>query len=523
MPRFTLFSIALLSVFTLSSQPGLQRIGHLSYAPLFLAGCWHHVDNTGGEWALVGTSAGLSIVDLDNPAQPVERFNVPGLSGNWREVKTWAGYAYVCSEAVPSGITIVNLNYLPDSIQWKVWRGDGFFEDMILESHTVHARDGFLYMFGGAIVSNGAVIASLNDPWNPHILSKYAAHYVHDGFVRGDTLWASEGNASQVTAIDISDKTNPVPIVSQPTPGGYAHNCWLSENSKTLFTTDEVANAPMASFDVSNLNDIRMLDIYRPSKKPQGEVHNVYVVKGDYLVCPSYRGQLTLVDGSQPDNLIEIAWDSLGTSLVWDADPYLPSGIIFATAKTEGLFIYQPTYLHAAWIEGLVTDAVTGFLLPDAKVFVLNTPNADTTGADGIYKTGASLTGNYTLRVERPGYHTQVITSVSLLSGVITTLNFALAPLVIATSDVDNEAFIRVSPTPFEDFFNVEFPQGSALIHGTITLQLRDFSGKLILEKKASGGEICVLGGLKNLPPGAYLLQATTEQGFTKVVSVIKK
>ena len=66
MPRFTLFSIALLSVFTLSSQPGLQRIGHLSYAPLFLAGCWHHVDNTGGEWALVGTSAGLSIVDLDN-------------------------------------------------------------------------------------------------------------------------------------------------------------------------------------------------------------------------------------------------------------------------------------------------------------------------------------------------------------------------------------------------------------------------------------------------------------------------
>mgnify|MGYP000727565843 CR=1 FL=1 len=93
---------------------------------------------------------------------------------------------------------------------------------MILESHTVHARDGFLYMFGGATVTNGAVIASLNDPWNPHILSKYAAHYVHDGFVRGDTLWASEGNASQVTAIDISDKTNPVPIVSQPTPGGYA-------------------------------------------------------------------------------------------------------------------------------------------------------------------------------------------------------------------------------------------------------------------------------------------------------------
>ncbi len=515
-------AFALLTAFSLSAQPNLQRIGHLSYSPLSLAGCWHHVDNTSGEWALVGTSAGLSIVDLNNPAQPVERFTVPGPANNWREVKTWAGYAYFGSEALNSGITIVNLNHLPDSIQWKVWRGDGFFDSLVIKSHALQAEAGYLYVCGGASITNGVVIANLVDPWNPHVLSKYAANYVHDAFIRGDTLWTSEIYQGQFGVVDISDRKNPVLLTTQPTPGAFNHNTGLSEDSKTLFTTDERTGAPLGSFDVTQLDNIQMLDIYVPSKKPEGEVHNVRVAKGDFLVCPSYRGQLTIVDGSQPDNLIEIAWDSLGTSLVWDADPYLPSGIIFATAKSEGLFVYQPTYTHAAWIQGLVTDATTNLPLSDAKVFVLNSPNADTTGADGAYKTGAAATGSYTLRAERVGYQPQVVSNVSLLSGSIASLNFALTPLIIGTKDLGNESFVRVSPTPFTDFLKIEFPEGSQLKGETTLLRLSDFSGKTILEKKADASGTTVLEGLKNLPTGAYFLHAVNEKGLTKTVKVVK-
>jgi len=520
MSRFPLLSLALFATLTLSAQ-NLQRIGHLSYDPLKLAGCWHHVDNTGGEWALVGTSAGLSLVDLDDPSQPVERFAVPSLANNWREVKTWAGYAYFGSEAQQSGITIVNLNHLPDSIQWKVWRGDGFFDSLVVKSHALQAEAGYLYICGGSTITNGVVIADLNDPWNPHIVSKYAANYVHDAFIRGDTLWTSEIFEGQFGVVDISNRTNPVLLATQPTPGAFNHNTGLSADSKTLYTTDEKNSAPLASFDVSNLDDIRLLDLYYPSKKPDGEVHNVRVMPGDFLVCPSYRGQLTIVDGSRPDNLIEIAWDSLGTSLVWDADPYLPSGIVFATAKNEGLFIYQPTYAHAAWIEGLVTDATTGSPLVDAKVFVLNSPNADTTGADGLYKTGAAATGSYTLRAERTGYQPQVITNVTLQSGVVTTRNFALSPLV-GTEDAENVSFVRVSPTPFEDFLSIEFPAGSPFNTEETTLRLSDFSGKRILEKKADASGITLLDGLKKLPAGTYLLQIANEKGLTKVVRVVK-
>lgn len=522
MSRFQLTFVAALVTISISAQSNLQRIGHLPYAPIKLAGCWHHVDHTGREWALVGTSAGLSLVDLADPTQPVERFAVPSLNNNWREVKTWAGYAYFGSEAPQSGITIVNLNYLPDSVQWKVWRGDGAYDSLVVKSHALQAEAGHLFICGGGNITNGVVIASLSDPWNPHIISKYSANYVHDAFIRGNTLWTSEIYQGQFGVVDISDINNPQLLTTQPTPGAFNHNSGLSDDNKTLYTTDEVSGAPLASFDVSNLDNIRLLDEYRPSKKPAGEVHNVRVMPGDFLVCPSYSGQLTIVDGSQPDNLIEIAWDSLGTSLVWDADPYLPSGIIFATAKNEGLFIYKPTYKHAARIQGLVTDASTGFPLVDAKVFVLNTPNADTTEIDGLYKTGAASSGLYTLRAEHEGYTSQLISNVTLNSGSIATLNFALTPSTIGTENLENESFIQVSPSPFKDFLQVEFPGKSGYKDEAVTLRLTDFSGKTVVERRDVLQGTIVLEGLEHLPAGLYLLRASTESGSDQTFKVFK-
>lgn len=519
---FLLWLSAMCGLMALLPAQNLQRIGHLPYPQLRLSGCWHHVDSAGGEWALVGTSIGLSIVDLADPTLPVERFKVPGIQNNWREVRTWAGYAYVSSDADSSGITIVNLNFLPDSIQWKVWRGDGFFVNRVRRSHTILAKEGHLYLFGGSNISDGAVIADLDDPWNPHILSKYAAHYVHDGFVRGDTLWTNEGNASRFGVVDISDKSNPVLLTNHPTPGGYSHNCETSNDGQTLFTTDERANAPLAAFDVSNLEDIRLLDLYKPSLRPEGEVHNVRVMPGDFLVCPSYRGQLTLVDASQPDNLIEIALDTIGNKLVWDADPYLPSGILLATVVEEGLFVYQPTYQKAARIQGTVTDALTGFPLSNAKVFVLNTPNADTTGANGGYKTGAQATGNYALRVERTGYQPQVVTNVPLVSGEIAVRDFALIPSVTRTEILENESIVRISPMPFEDFLRIEIPADSPLKPANTMFRLTDFSGKIILETRSDASGVTVLKGLSNLPSGPYLLSVSGEQGFYEGRRVMK-
>lgn len=417
--RFYLLFLFLPSL--LSAQ--LQQIGHLPYAPVGLAGCWHYVDSAGGEYALVGTSKGLSIVSLDDPAKPAERFAVPGLSSNWREVKTWNGFAYVGSEANNSGITIVDLRQLPDTVLWKVWFGPGT-DTLVRRCHTVACADGYLYLFGGT--QNGAVICDLADPWNPQVKSIYPQPYVHDGYIRGDTLWSSEIYAGQFSVIDISDKTAPKVLATQPTPGRFNHNTWLSDNGRTLFTTDEKLNTPLGAFDVSDLENITQLDQYFPSQKPTFEVHNVRVLN-DYLVNPSYGGQLTIVDAHRPDNLIETAWVSLGNSLVWDADPYLPSGILFATAKNEGLFIFQPVYERATYLEGRVTDAATGQPLGKVKVVVNDTKNSDVTRADGHFKTGAAQPGTYTVQVGKIGYQPLTVANVVLKRGEVTWLELSLA------------------------------------------------------------------------------------------------
>ncbi len=515
--RTTFLAILFVSPFLLTAQSKLQQIGHLSYAPLSLSGCWHHVDSTGGEWALVGTSAGLSLVDLNVPSQPVERFTVPGLTNNWREVTTWNGFAYVGSEAAGSGITIVDLRSLPDTIYWQVWTGDGGYANKVNRSHTVKADAGYLYIFGGGDITNGAVIADLVNPWNPHIVGKYSLNYAHDGFIRGDTLWTSEIYSGLFGVVNVADRADPQLLITNPTPGAFNHNTGLSDDSKTLFSTDEKQGAPLGSFDVSDLENITLLDRYYPSQKPNNEVHNVRVF-GDYLVNPSYGGQLTIVDASHPDNLIETAWAVVGNSLVWDADPYLPSGIIFATAKAEGFFVFQPTYQHAAWLQGLVTDAATGTELDSAKVFVLNTPNADTTSSNGQYKTGADSSGSYTVQVIRNGYNTQTISNVVLSSGEITTLNVVLTATTTSTFQPGNFAGVRVWPTLFSDRLTVELPIGS----GYARAQLLDIQGQVMSTYRLSGPTTVILLTAA-LPTARYVLRLLGERGETQSFNIVKE
>lgn len=502
MTRLIALSVFIFTPFLLFSQ--LQLLGHLPYDSASLAGCWHHVDSSGGEWALVGTSKGLSIVDLSDPSQPVQRFAIPGISSNWREVKTWGGYAYVGSEAPGSGITIVDLRELPDTVSWKVWKGDGVYLDQVQRSHTVAATDGWLYVFGGSTVTNGAVIADLSDPWNPQIKGQYTDFYVHDGYIRGDTLWSSEIYVGQFTVIDVSDKSAPVPLTSTPTPGAFNHNSWLSDNSHILFTTDEKSNAPLGSFDVSDLDNITLLDTYFPSVFPNKEVHNVRVLN-DFLINPSYGGQLTIVDASRPDNLIETAWASLGNSLVWDADPYLPSGILFATAKNEGLFVYQPSYQHAAWLEGLVSDAQTGEPLNGAKVFIINTLNADTTRPDGLYKTGNGQAGTFSVLAVKPGYTPKTIDGVLLQSGVVTTLNISLEPGFVQVAQPLEESNIAVYPNCFSDGFHVNLASDGPFKPGNARVLLIDAQGKTVLEQALNEADTVVRPEAA-LPAGAYRL-----------------
>ncbi len=430
MKKYLLLSCLLFSTWIVNAQLNLTQVGYKSYTGS-VAGVWHYVDTQGNEYALVGADDRVSIVDVTTPSNLVEVFSVPANSGQsslWRELKTYGNYAYAVSEG-GGGVIIINLSYLPDSIQSKHWYGDGPCAGQVNSAHTIAATDGYIYIFGSNYANQGAIIADLTDPWNPTYAGLYDQNYVHDGYVRNDTMYTGEIYAGVFGVVDVTNKANPVLLATQPTPGAFCHNTWLSDNGQYLFTTDEHNNDPLGVFDISNLQNIKSVYNYFTDSMPTEEVHNVRVLN-DYLINPSYGSQITVCDAARPQNIVEIGNYPTGTFLNWDADPYLPSGRIISTDTYGGLFVFEPTYLRACYLEGIITDSVTTLPLFNAKIEVINTPKTVNSKLTGEYKTGILTAGTFDVKVSRPGYYAKTITGVSFNNGVLTQLDVALSPFI---------------------------------------------------------------------------------------------
>jgi PKD repeat protein len=167
--------------------------------------------------------------------------------------------------------------------------------------------------------------------------------------------------------------------------------------------------------------------------------HNVHVWQ-DWLIISYYTDGGIIVDASRPENLIEVGnWDTFlggngGFSGAWGAYPFLPSGIILLTDIGNGLFVCGANYVRACWLEGRVTNAVTGANIFGAQVEMLDSPQANfaTTGLDGRYETGQAIPGTFDVTFSANGYHSKTVPA-TLENGELTILDVALDPIVSYT------------------------------------------------------------------------------------------
>lgn len=418
----------------MAQHKNMQLRAHVPYDG-GLSNVWGFVDNVGNEYALVGTiNGGLSIVDVSNPDMPEIKFTVPGPASSWREVRTWQGYAYVTTEA-GGGVTIVNLNNLPNEVITKTYTGDGDLAGIISSVHALHIDNGKLYLYGGNAQGGRAKMFSLADPWNPTYLGTVSNSYVHDGFVRNDTLYSAQIYLGLLEIIDATDPQNPVVINSQLTPGSFTHNSWMSTDGHVIYTTDEVSGSFVTAYDISDIMNITELDRIQSNPGSGSIAHNTYVLNNpvatghntDFLTTSYYTDGVTLVDASRPDNLVQVGnYDTSplagnGFHGAWGVYPYLPSGNLLVSDIEEGLFIVTPTYKQACFLEGLVRDSIDGTMLNNAKIEVLNKSELNAvSNLTGVFKTGTVDDGTYTLVVSKPGYFTKTIPNVLLQNGVVT-------------------------------------------------------------------------------------------------------
>jgi len=496
----------LLATFTLclhllsfSQNTNVQLRSSITFPGQTLANVCGWTSPDGKEYALVGGSKGMIIVDITNPDLPVQIVQIPGPDNLWKEIKTYSHYAYVTSEG-GGGVQIVDLSGLPSpNLNYHSYFGTGAAAGNINTIHALHidVTKGVLYTYGSQGQFNGGVAHDLTaDPYNPTYLGKFdQLGYIHDGYAENDTLYGCHIYSGLLSIVDMSDKQNPVLLGSIQTPGKFTHNAWLLDDRKHIVTTDETTPSFLTSYDISDPTDIKELDRFSIDNGFGSIGHNAHIIN-DFSVTSWYTGGVVITDCSRPSNLVEVGnydtWQGTGANFdgCWGAYPYFPSGTMIASNISPGqLFILTPTYKRASFLEGSIKNGCNGLPMADAKVEIIGGPASSTTTSsnNGEAKTGMANEGEFTVRISKTGFITQTFTA-NFISGEVVTFDVTLQPESVY--DVNGSVTDGSNNTP--------------LANVPVTLSNPNQSYQTTTEADGSFGLSCVASGTYQVSAGLW-------------------
>ncbi|MBL8857701.1 MAG: choice-of-anchor B family protein [Planctomycetes bacterium] len=318
--------------------------------------CFGYTSPSGREYALMGHSAGMAIVEITQPGNPVIITTIPGNTSLWRDVRTFGHYAYVVTEN-NGGIQVVDLANIDNGtaplVNTVTTGGSG-------NTHTleINTTSGFLYRAGGA--GNGLRIYDLNaNPVNPPFVGMWADRYVHEAQVvsypgREIAICCGGLNGgftdTGIDIVDVTNKSNPVSLqhVVYGSPG-YSHQAWLTPDGQFLYQNDETDGRPYTRvFDASGLgNPTPTLTYLGEFQNGTSVDHNLYT-KGNLIYEANYRSGLRVFDRSASSvSPTLVAWfdtypedNSNGYNGLWNNYPYFPSGVVIGSDLERGLFVW---------------------------------------------------------------------------------------------------------------------------------------------------------------------------------------
>lgn len=335
---------------------------------------WGWTDSTtGNEYAIMGLTNGTAFVDVTDPVNPVYLGHLPlptGVSGSsWRDIKVFADHAYIGSEALGSGLQVMNLAQLrnvpapPVSfVQTALYTGFSRSHNIVINEDT-----GFAYAVGtnNDNCAQGLHFVDLLNPANPRDAGCFGDDgYTHDAqcvIYNGPDI-AHQGkeicfafNEDTLTIVDVTDKDLPVQISRTIyIESNYAHQGWLTEDHAYLLLDDELdessrgGNTRTLMFDMADLDSPFYMGYH--SGVSTSIDHNQYI-KGDYSYQANYRSGLRVLDISDiaNGNLAEVAFfdifpssDSPNFNGAWSVYPFFDSGTVVVSGIEQGLYILRP-------------------------------------------------------------------------------------------------------------------------------------------------------------------------------------
>lgn len=330
------------------ASPGILNLQYNS--------CWGMAVND-REYAIMGGAAHVLIFDVTNPFQPQLAGKFQGRSTVVpREFKSYKNRFYAVADGGSSndGLMIFDMSNVETGIVQTYW-DTTFFKKI----HTIalDTTSGRIYLNGGNADNGIIVLDASQNPDAPVFLAhpSLPGGYVHDCYVRNDTVYASSGNDGYYI-FDFKDPANPI-LIAQNGTGGYNHNSWLTLDGKYAYYAEEIPQGlPIRIVDLQNLaiGEIEIVGSFLDNlQEPDNPIkraipHNVYI-KGDLLFDSQYEDGLLVYDISDRLNPVLIAhYDTHEQNTIyngyygnWGNYPWLPSGTIICSDMQNGLFLFR--------------------------------------------------------------------------------------------------------------------------------------------------------------------------------------
>ena len=336
---------------------------------------WGWEDGSGNEYAILGNVDSIIVLDVTNCSNPV-RVNsfYTGLTITWRDFKTYSNYLYAVSEE-SGGLRVFDMSTITTTPMSPV----ATITDPFTSAHNIYidVPNAKLYALGDNTGYDEATnpnpnretisVFDLSTPASPVLLSEARLdiedgnpglnYYVHDAYVRNDTVYASHGNLEELIIWDFKTPTAPY-VVKRINTGNYNHSSWVSDDGAYAYYAEEVpASLPLGIVDFANLNDgngtggLSIVNTFSHSLETGTSTpHNPFVHNGN-LYLSNYMDGLKVFDLSNHTSPVIYAYydtysDNNGMAYPtgganykgnWGTYPFSTSGCLYASDMQYGL------------------------------------------------------------------------------------------------------------------------------------------------------------------------------------------
>ncbi len=360
---------------------GLEFLGQLTNEELgasrlvftgasFLSDIWGWTSAvTDDEYAIVGTSSGISFVRITDPTDPqflgrIPTTNTGTLRNFWWDIKTYNNHAYWTTEVNDAGVGIFDLTQLEDLpaapsdatlAATAVYSGNGY-----IRAHNISINEatGFAYLTGVSkdasvdpnFIDDGMVILDLFNPLAPVEVGQVYGRDTHDAqivdYIGPDPDHQNKEIAVVFNGIDLTvgiydvttkgifDLTqSPSMIISETGYAGasFTHQGWLTEDHQYLLVGDEEdelfgisdpRNPDLPDTARTYVWDVRDLDnpvVIGTFDSPAASIDHNLFVKGDNVYQAHYTAGVRVLDATS------IASGVLEEIAHMDTEPRLPN------------------------------------------------------------------------------------------------------------------------------------------------------------------------------------------------------